>query len=436
MSLAKLQIPERILRLSKEGLWIVAGQAMAVAGSLASVRLLTELLNPAQYGELALGMTLATLVNQVIMGPICSGTLRYYSIASEQNDLRAYWHAVGRLTLWSIGIIAAAGAIFTGGLLVAARPEWIAMTLAALLFSAFSGCNGVANNIQLAARQRSVVALFQGLDVWARVLIATGLILWLGAQSIIAMAGYCLAAALLLLFQSQFLRKIIFSGPSNPANEKAWLNGIWAFSWPFSFMGIFTWMQLASDRWALEAFNSPQEVGLYVALYQLGYAPMSMATGMLVQFLAPILYQKAGDASDAKRLANVGQLSARLLGTILAVSATAILLACAFHHQIFRLFAAQEYASVSYLLPWMLAAGGLFAAGQSISLNLMSQLKTRVIAGPKIMTAIFGISLNFAGAYFYGIQGVAVAGVIFAASYFLWVAVLLSRPAGLNLNKA
>ena len=79
---------------------------MAVAGSLASVRLLTELLNPAQYGELALGMTLATLVNQVIMGPICSGTLRYYSIASEQNDLRAYWHAVGRLTLWSIGIIA------------------------------------------------------------------------------------------------------------------------------------------------------------------------------------------------------------------------------------------------------------------------------------------------------------------------------------------
>ena len=51
---------ERIRRLSKEGAWIVLGQVTAVLGSLASVRLLTELLDPAAYGELALGMTVAT----------------------------------------------------------------------------------------------------------------------------------------------------------------------------------------------------------------------------------------------------------------------------------------------------------------------------------------------------------------------------------------
>ena len=55
---------ERFRRLSKEGAWIVLGQAIAVLGALASVRLLTELLDPAAYGELALGMTVASLADR------------------------------------------------------------------------------------------------------------------------------------------------------------------------------------------------------------------------------------------------------------------------------------------------------------------------------------------------------------------------------------
>ena len=57
----------RFRRLSIEGSWIVIGQGAAVAGSLVGVRLMTGLLAPAAYGELALGMTAATLVNQAIL---------------------------------------------------------------------------------------------------------------------------------------------------------------------------------------------------------------------------------------------------------------------------------------------------------------------------------------------------------------------------------
>jgi len=49
----------RLCRLSREGSWVVMGQAATVIGSLAGVRLLSELLDPAAYGELALGMTAA-----------------------------------------------------------------------------------------------------------------------------------------------------------------------------------------------------------------------------------------------------------------------------------------------------------------------------------------------------------------------------------------
>ena len=48
---------ERAKRLIREGGWVLLGQVLVVTGSLVGVRLMTELLTPAAYGELALGMT-------------------------------------------------------------------------------------------------------------------------------------------------------------------------------------------------------------------------------------------------------------------------------------------------------------------------------------------------------------------------------------------
>ena len=74
--------------------------------------------------------------------------------------------------------------------------------------------------------------------------------------------------------------------------------------------------------------------------------------------------------------------------------------------------------------PWMLLSGGIFASGQTITLNLMSQMKTQSMAKAKITTAIAGIVLNYAGAYMFGINGVVAAGLLFAVFYFIWVALL------------
>jgi len=45
----------RLRRLIKEASWIIIGQIVAITGALALVRVLTEYLDPSQYGELALG---------------------------------------------------------------------------------------------------------------------------------------------------------------------------------------------------------------------------------------------------------------------------------------------------------------------------------------------------------------------------------------------
>jgi len=418
---------ERFRRLSKEGAWVVVGQAAAVLGSLAGVRLLTELLDPAAYGELALGMTVATLVNQTVLGPLGNGVTRFYAPAQEKGDIGGYLYAVRRLVLSATGIIILMALLAVAGLLFAGRGEWIGIAIAALIFAILSGCNSILSGMQNAARQRSIVALHQGMESWARFLVAASLLVWLGATSTVAMVGYAVAVMLVLGSQYVYFRKIVHENVDGADKGKSWRDQIWKYSWPFASWGVFTWAQLASDRWALELFATTQEVGFYAVLFQLGYYPLSMATGMAMQFLAPIFYQRAGDAIDSQRNASVDSLSWRLTRLALGVTGAAFLLALLFHAQIFQVFVAKEYVSVSHLLPWMLIAGGLFASGQTIALNLMSQMKTHTMMAAKIITALLGVTFNLVGAYCYGTTGIVIAGVLFSALYFLWMVVLSKK---------
>ncbi len=424
---------ERFQRLGKEFIWIAVGQAMAVLGSLVGVRLLTELLNPVAYGELALGMTVATLVNQTILGPLGNGATRFYAPAVEKGDLGNYLSSVRHLVLSSTGIVIVMTLLTVAGLLISGRTEWIAIAVAAFIFAILSGYNSIISGIQNAARQRSIVALHQGMESWARFLVAAGLLVWLGTSSTVAMVGYGLGIVMVLGSQYLFFLKVVPHQIPLVDTGKNWQEQIWKYSWPFASWGVFSWAQQVSDRWALELFTTTQEVGMYAVLFQLGYYPMSLATGMAMQFLAPIFYQRAGDARDNIRNADVNSLSWRLTGLAIIVTCAAFLGTALLHEQIFRMFVAKEYGSISYLLPWVMLSGGIFAAGQTIALNLMSQMKTQTMSMAKIVTAVLGVVLNFAGAYWYGITGIVVAGALFSVSYFIWM-IMLSKHGGTTNN--
>lgn len=403
--------------------WLVLGQAMAAVGGLVSVRLMTGLLSPAVYGELALGMTAALLVNQTLFGPIANGITRFYAPAVEKNDVGGYLHAARRLVLSATGIVTLLAICFAAGLLISGRTKWIPLITGTLLFAALTGYNNILSGIQNAARQRSIVALHQGIEAWTKFLLAAVFVLWLGATSSVTMIGYTAGIIVVLVSQYAFFRKIARQ-PRNVYPPIDWHNQMLNYSWPFCTWSIFTWAQLSSDRWALGLFGSTKDVGLYAVLFQLGNYPISMAATMAIQLLAPIFYQHAGDGYDNHRNLKVGNLSWHLTLLILSITGAAFIVALLFHTQIFQVFVARKYASVSSLLPWMILPSGIFAASQTIELNIMSQMKTHTLITAKITTALSGLMLNFAGARWYGIRGVVGAGVVFSLSYFIWMVVL------------
>lgn len=418
----------RLRRLIKEGSWILLGQIATVAGALVLVRVLTEYLEPAQYGQLTLGLTAAALVNQVVMGGVSNGISRFYAIASEANDLPNYLAAARRLMAYAAVATVAIALLLVAGLLAFGFSQWMGLAAAALLLSVLNGFNAALNGIQNAARQRAVVAFHGGLDAWLKIVLAVGVMFWLGNTSTAVVLGYVLSSLLIVGSQFYYLRRLI-----PPLGEKRhvtadWVRQIWAYSWPFSVFGVFTWAQQASDRWALQTFSTTADVGLYAVVFQLGYVPIGLATGMAVSFLAPVFYQRSGNATDSTRNTAVHRMAWQITLASLLVTALAFGLTTWLHEWLFGLLVASKYHSVSYLLPWMVLSGGLFAAGQMLALKLMSDMKSSAMTTAKIVTAILGVILNLYGAIYFGVNGVVAALGAFSVIYLIWMVRLARHP--------
>lgn len=415
-------VSARFQRLAKESGWVMVGQIASVIGSLVMVRVLTEYLDPAQYGQLALGLTVAGLINQVVMGGVIASAGRFYSIAAEKSDLPGYMRATRYLLAIATVTTGSIALVLASGLLWLRHSQWLGLTLAALAFSVASGYSACFSSIQNAARHRAMVAFHSGLESWLKLLLAVGVMRWVDYSGAAVLLGFALSSMLTAGSQFYFLRRSIpccFDVRPTSAN---WIRSMWLYALPFSVWGGFTWGQQVSDRWALQIFGAAEDVGRYAVVFQLGYVPIAMATGMALALVGPILYQRAGDAEDVSRKMAAHRLTWLIIWISLAVTMLVVGMAFFVHPWIFKLLAAARYASVSYLLPWVILAGGLFAAGQMLALRLMSEMQPATMTFAKITTAVLGVGMNVYGSAQFGVSGVVAAQVGFSAVYFLWMA--------------
>lgn len=420
---------KRFHRLGREFFWISSGQALTILGAIVGVRLLTGVLSPEIYGELSLGMTIGMLGSQVVLGPLCAAAVRFFAPSIEAGEFSHFLHALRRMVMKATGLVFFMAFIVCVGLLLKKQFNWLLLSVAAVFFALISGYGAILDSMQNAARQRVVVAWHSALASWGRFLMAAGLVVWLGANSAIAMLGYALASIVVLMSQIWFFKNKYLATSNNTSGKEVssnnWGSKMFIYAWPFASWGIFTWAQSASDRWALLFFTSNYEVGLYAVLYQLGYFPITILGGLMMQLIAPILYQRAGDASDAIRVQQVYALNWRLNLILLFLTFIAVVAAAALYNPLFHLLVAPEYHAVAWLLPWVVLSGGLFATGQTASLSLMSGSESRSLLIPKLVTAIVGVGLNFVGAAWYGIIGVVGANLIFSTGYLIWMIYLV-----------
>jgi O-antigen/teichoic acid export membrane protein len=414
-----------------EGGWIVAGQVASILGMLMLIKVLTERLDPVGYGQLALGLTTLGLVNQIVMGGVVNGISRYYSIAMEDGDIENYKRSSFRLLLIATGVVLVLAVLLGGLLKLLSLDHWISLVAAATVASILSGYNGALNGVQGAARKRSTVAIHSALDAWLKIAFALLAMEWLGKSGSSVVIGFAVSALVVTVSQLLCLRNLQpeASNPPERARIEKWTQSIWTFSWPYSVWGMFAWIQQVSDRWAIEALSNSGDVGKYVVVFQLGYAPMGTLAGLIVALISPILYQRSGGAADAERNDFVHRISWRITQACLFMTFISYLVACALHTFIFEWIVAPGFRNVSNLLPWLVLAGGLFASGQVLGIKLASELRPRSQMNMKIVTAITGGIANIIGAWKFGVEGVVGAVLLYSMFSFLWMArIASSKP--------
>src|SRR5439155_11689793 len=121
-------------------------------------------------GELALGMTVAALTQQVVLGPVSGALLRFFAPAAEAGQLNAYLKGARHLLIGATFLLLGLGTLLGLALWRNGQVKWLGLMTAAFSFSLFSGYNSAMDGVQNAARQRAVVAWHQGLGQWLRFL--------------------------------------------------------------------------------------------------------------------------------------------------------------------------------------------------------------------------------------------------------------------------
>jgi O-antigen/teichoic acid export membrane protein len=414
--------------------WVIVGQAASVLGAIVGVRLLTEWLPPRVYGELALATTGGMLVNYILLGPLAHAYSRFYAPAAEAEELGPYFNSVARITVLVGIVLTCFSLLAVVGFVSLGYGTWISLLVATIVFAIAFGCNSIMDEIQSAARHRSVVALHHGISSWLRFLCAVWLVWTFGINSSVAMWGYCLGSLLVVTSQAFFFERRIIRPAKNlespsTGEVRPWRSRMFQYAWPYSLWGVLVWLQMSSDRWALQVFGNTEEVGLYAVVYQLGFYPLMLLSGILTQLAGPVFFQLAGDGTLQWRKAQVSHRNRLLTIAALFVSLSCVAAAAVLHTWLFNLLTAEEYRSVSWLLPAVALSGGLFGTAEVSSLGLISNHGTRLLLKPKICSAILGIILNVLGAAGWGIAGVAAAGILANASYLLWM-ILLSMHEG------
>ncbi|MDD2734700.1 MAG: oligosaccharide flippase family protein [Desulfuromonadaceae bacterium] len=413
--------------------WILLGQALGFVGGFIGIKVLTNLMGPNGYGQLALGLSIAGVLTTYVYGPIANVVARYFAVYRERSALAVYftvlrrWHfrlAVG-LSLLAVVIAGFAG--------IWVNLEWALLVLFSALFGISSGINSSYLSMQSAIRQRKIVALHQGFDVWLRIGISIAL-LWLFSNSgYVVLLGYLCGTLLITVSQHWFAMKnddIRQYWHSESLKEELLNDGrreFVAYATPFVFFAGFAIVSLYADRWIIQVVGGASMVGVYAAIFQIASSPVNLLFSLINQLMVPIVFERAGAMSSQVQ---VRESAALLRQTVLASASASFLIitgAFFFSDPIMRIFTNRLYAA-SHNVLWIVVLGlVLYNIGQIFCLKGMYSNQPNVYFWPKGVQALTLLIFGYLFAWHYGLVGMAWALCFSSTLYVMAVLIVNNR---------
>jgi O-antigen/teichoic acid export membrane protein len=412
-------------RWGKELLWVAVGQILAVLGTLAIIKMLTGVLGPAAYGQLALGLTVAGVLHMFVYGPLEQTALRFVSQYRDRGQLPQFLLQLFRLHRAAAGWVAIAGLVLGLTVLGLFGATWAALLLVAVAFGIVAGGAATLASVFNGLRERSIVALHQAADPWMRLLFAAAAVVLLSPSGPVALMGFGLGALVTLASQLLQARRRcpgfhVLAGESKSAHTQELVEKLFQYGMPFVAFSLFASVSTYADRWLVLARLGESAVGVYAAVLQIANAPTALVVGVMTQLFVPVIFERAAAVPTGQHAAK--RLIAIVLGLYAAVMGVLILLAYAFGSALVAICTTPDFAAHGQLL-WIVVLGlALSNAGQMLVLRGLSRGESRIYVLPKAIQAVVlvGSGVPLLGAL--GIVGAAWALCLSSACYLAAVA--------------
>jgi O-antigen/teichoic acid export membrane protein len=419
-------------RLSGEILWIAIGIFISMGIVLVGTRFLTTVLSRAEYGRLVLMISLAALFDQVIGHAIGGAAMRFYSIYRLEKRLSDLRDIIFRYLL-----VSALACIFGAVLVNYLRwPKVDSLLFLTFAFSIALLVSGVGIRLAEGARRRRISATFRTSFELTRFCLAA-IFIYFGSRSAeSAMGGFMVGAGVIACLHWFYIRFRLLNDDrkiEEYVKQKQLAKSFRKYAEPLLIVGFGTWIFLMSPVWALGWFCEIDEVGGFGAINQLAFVPMLVVSGLLLTFLAPIIYEKTLDSTD-KVMKSSNQLTIITLAAVLFSAVIAY-----FGHQpIATLLLGEHFRTNSWMFPWLIMAGGFYGVAQQFLLKLRAEMKTLKLAVFQLVFALIAVIFYSLAAKLFALEGLVYAvttlNTLLLISAFVFTGTLQSQQEPLDIN--
>lgn len=280
-------------RILHDGLWVASGQIASAVAALVSVRIMTELLAPDEFGRLALLVGTAALALGLAATPWLQALIRYYPHVARDDRVCALRVIGIRLIA---PLVAIAAAILSSFWFVVAPwlgDMWFTGLLVASLL-VVDCLRSLELSLLNAARRQRTAALIYAADAWSRPLMAIVCVSTFGASAEAALAGYTIGSAAVVLAMRFWMRlegvdKSDASQNIDTGANDVLVLSIRRYAWPLAPLAIFGWLSGIGDRYVIAGMLGLYDAGIYAASYGLASRPFLMLSGVVELTMRPVL---------------------------------------------------------------------------------------------------------------------------------------------------
>ncbi|TPQ39601.1 lipopolysaccharide biosynthesis protein [Cupriavidus pinatubonensis] len=406
--------------LISEGVWLGCLQGFASLGQLVGMRLLTEVLPPAVFGEFSLLLGIAVLVSTGLVNPTMQALFRYYpEYALHGNGgvvMSVARHQLIRLIARTMPLFVILGA-------TAIAAGWASLSILCLLvaLATIEMVRTKHTTMLNAIRVHRLAGSWAAFESWGRPFVAYLIVLWIGASVTGVLLGFVLASIISWMIMRRFTHYQRAHSVSR-VEEDALISRFWRYTLPLLPLGIIGWISGMADRYMIGVLLSPADVGLYVAIYGLASRPM-LIFGAIVESIIRPVYLNSLVAGEYRRAHGYLKIWTLL---IIFGSIVAFVLTWLGHDWLAHVMLGAQYRSVSYLLPWIVVGYAFLILSYVANRVCYANEATRSIFMIEIIGAVLALVSGYLLIRWMGLVGAAVAIPIYYGGQLV-MALLLAR---------